>query len=206
MKIGMLCECAPGGPDVKIGEHFVKEFVPGAEFIGVPMSNKDKLIQDCGREVKRLIEKEKCDRVFIVWDLAPAWPDMKQKRCRRRDKDGIERSLRAAYGDDVLPEDKIVLLCIEQMLESWVIADAQAVMDYVKRPTHPAPRFKEVRRPDEDRDPKARLIGYFAQAKRQYNEHVNAVPIIKRASLSKLQRSESFKRLEEKLRKIAGGT
>lgn len=206
MKIGMICECTRDGPDVKVGEHFVKLFVPGAEFFGVPMTNKAILIRDCGREVRRLIEEKKCDFVFIVWDLAPAWPDRKQKRCRRRDKEGIEQSLRAAYGDGKQPRDKLVLLCLEQMLEAWAIVDSQAVMDYVKKPTHPVPRFKEARRPDTERDPKARLSNYFDQAKQRYNDYVATAPIIKQANLSKLQRSESFKRLEEKLRKIAGNT
>jgi hypothetical protein len=201
----MLCECAPGGPDVEIGEHFVEAFIPEAEFIGVPMTNKANLMRDCGREVRRLIEREQCDIVFIVWDLAPPWPNQEENRCRHRDKEGIEQSLQAAYRNHTIPREKLILLCIEQMLESWVIADGEAVMERVRRRTHPPPRFNEPRRPDTDHDPKSRLISYFRQAGRQYNEHVDAVPILQRASLSKLRRSQSFKRLEEKLRHLASG-
>lgn len=206
MKVGMICECAPGGPDVKIGEHFVKEFIPGAEFVGVTMTNKANLIRDCGREVRRLLERERCDVVFIVWDLAPAWPDMKAERCRSRDKEGVRSSLKAAYGGGAQPADKLVLVCVEQMLESWVVADNNAVVEHVRRPTHKPPRFTAIKHPDREKDPKSRLISYFQQAGRAYNEHVDAVPILKQASHSMLRRSESFKRFAEKLSERALGT
>ena len=203
MRIGMICECAPGGPDIKIGEHFVRMFVPGADFVGRTMTNKANLIRDCGREARFLIEKERCDFVFIIWDLAPAWPEMDERRCRFRDKEGIRSSLVAAYGKVAPPWEKLVFICIEQMLEAWLLADGTAVVEHVKRPTHEPPRFKDVRHPDQEKDPKSRLISYFRQAGRNYNEHVDAVPIIKSAKLSRLRKSESFKRLEDKLSHLA---
>jgi hypothetical protein len=96
-----------------------------------------------------------------------------------------------------------VLICVEQMLESWVLADGTTVVERVRRRTHEPPRFKEIRRPDRERDPKSRVINYFQQAGRNYNEHVDAAPIIMSASLSKLRKSESFQRLEDKLRQLA---
>lgn len=203
MKIGMICECAPGGPDIKIGEHFVRTLVAGADFVGSTMTNKANLIRECGGVARMLLEKERCDVVFIVWDLAPAWPDMKEKRCRFRDKEGIRRSFLATYGQGTPPWDRIVLICIEQMLESWLLADGGAVIEHVRRPTHEPPRFKDVRHPDQEKDPKSRLINYFRQAGRTYNEHVDAFPLAKNASLSKLRRSESFQRLENKLSQLA---
>ncbi|EPX64267.1 hypothetical protein D187_005401 [Cystobacter fuscus DSM 2262] len=203
MKIGMICECAPGGPDIKIGKHFAMQFVPGAVVEERTMGNKANLIRECGDVTRFLLEKERCDVVFIVWDLAPAWPDQHEKRCRFNDKEGIRKSFLAAYGKEAPPWNRIVLICVEQMLEAWILADGTAVVEHVRRRTHEPPRFKEVRRPDRERDPKSRVINYFKQAGRTYNEHVDAAPIIMSASLSKLRQSESFQRLEDKLRQLA---
>ena len=95
MKIGLIFECAPKGPDALIGEYVVRRVMTGAEPVSSTMVNKEILIRECGVEARRHIEGG-CKIVFIIWDLAPAWPDRRKPRCRHEDKEGIYASLTAA--------------------------------------------------------------------------------------------------------------
>jgi len=156
-------------------------------------------MQRSGREIR--LAPDGSNVAQYLWSLQQEDPGAFD--CRFRDKEGIQKSFLAAYGTEAPPWDRIVLICVEQMLEAWLLTDGKAVEEHVRRPTHEPPRFTEVRHPDREPDPKSRVISYFRQAGRTYNEHVDAAPIIKSASLSKLRKSKSFKRLEDKLSQLA---
>ncbi len=75
-------ECGPEGLEVKvvakICELLVEDKGIVIQPVFVPMDNKKELIEDCGASTRLLIEKG-CDRVVILWDERPAWPNSEEK-------------------------------------------------------------------------------------------------------------------------------
>ena len=131
MKIGLVLEGMRDGPDQKVLEPLVKKLVPAPiEVTSRTLGNKQKLLKGCGAEAAELLSDE-YDRVLIVWDLWPAW-DTKSP-CRKEDRDEALASLREAS----VNLRKVRLLCIEQMLESWLLADARALETLVTEWMHP---------------------------------------------------------------------
>src|SRR6267142_839806 len=121
MKISLVLECSKGNPDQKVLEPLVKKLVrPPIEVTSRTLGNKPKLLNGCGAVASELL-KDRCDRVIVVWDLWPSWAS--DKPCRRKDRNEALASLAEARVD----QRKIRLLCIEQMLESWLLADARAL-------------------------------------------------------------------------------
>src|SRR5580700_5713735 len=103
MKIGYIFECGPDGGDMKVLRHLTSIIDPKALFDYEALSVKPTLLRECGKAASRLINSG-CEKVFIVWDLFPAWREDKGKPCRREDKEAIIASL-SAYnltGEDVI--------------------------------------------------------------------------------------------------------
>ena len=150
MKIGMIFECGPDGADQQVCEHLAHRLLPGIDVDPIPLGNKPGLLSGCGPAAANLLQQG-CERIIIVWDLYPSWGE--ELPCRKEDCEKIQASLSKF---DV-PMRQVDLVCIEQELEAWLLADGRALATVLSRPTHPVRRVQDVRNPDQESNPKARL-------------------------------------------------
>ena len=157
---------------------------------------KTTLLSESGKAVKRLLD-DGCEKVFIVWDLFPAWREDKGKPCRHEDKEVIKASLTSKG----LSENDVIFLCLEAELEAWLIADGRVLNSYFSKPHRPVDRIKNEKNPDKVKDPKGKLMGYFKEYKHiQYEGTIHAEQIIKNIQdWQKIRKSQCFSRFFEKL-------
>jgi hypothetical protein len=194
MKIGLVLEGMKDGPDQKVLEPLVKKLVRSpVEVTSRTLGNKKKLLGGCGAVSSELLD-DKCDRILIIWDLWPAWDT--ESPCRKEDRDVALNSLKEAK----VSLKKIRLLCIEQMLENWLLADARALESLVTEWMHPR-RPKSFRVPAAavyDTKPKTVLTKLFQEHGCQaYEDMAHAHKISSRwdtRSLDRLVRLPTFAR------------
>jgi hypothetical protein len=196
--IGMVFECGPQGADKQVCEYLVRHIRPDVNISSRTLDNKDNLLRDAGTVAAQLL-KDGCACVLIVWDLRPAWPDQKTKPCRHDERQAVLARLAEA---GVSPLAPVYLVCIEQELESWLLANERAISALLSTPAHPydAPKVKS---PDAVMQPKASMVEHFKRARGwRYDDKVDAVRVLKatEVDLSRLRRSASFSRFETKLR------
>ena len=196
MSIGFVFECGPQGADKLVCEYLAGQLLPGSKFVSRTMDNKLKLLEGAAEIAKELLA-DGCERVLIVWDLRPAWPDSTNKPCRAAER----QTLLDALVEQELQDQPVYLVCVEQELESWLLASEHAISAYLSTPAH-AYEAKKVKKPDRERQPKAVMNNYFQEARNQrYEDRVHALKVLKAApiNLGKLRRSVSFARFESKL-------
>ena len=199
MKIALLVE---GLPDLEVCLHLAKRLQPESVFVGAALGKKPKLLATCGLVAEEYIA-DGADRVIILWDLHPAtWEDVepggKTKPCRKEDRERVFASLDEAGVDGTM----VALVCIDAMLETWLLADNRALEDFLSKPHRPV-RIRRDRRPEQHQDPKSRLIKTFAEAgrkgRRSYNDTSDAIQIARAMpDLQRLRRVASFRRFAEK--------
>lgn len=195
MKIGFIFECGPEGADKKVCEYLARKIRPEALPVSRTLDNKPKLIQDCGKVAARLLE-DGCERVLIIWDLRPAWPTGK-KPCRKKEQDAVKDSLQKAG----ITNRPVFLVCIEQELESWLLADEQKISAYLSTKNHTY-RAQRVSKPDQVLNPKAVMIKHFREARNwSYEDRIHAIQVLKvsETNWKRLRRSPTFTRFEAKL-------
>ena len=94
------------------------------------------------------------------------------------------------------------LVCIEQELESWLLADERKLAEYLSTPAHEH-TVRRVRRPDREQQPKAAVINHFKAARGwRYDDKVHAMRVVSHGEpdWSRLRSSKSFVRFEAKLK------
>lgn len=191
-KIGFIFECGREGPDVLVLRHFMSKLNPNFEMIPRTLDNKRRLIEECGQVAKLLLSE--CSRIVIVWDLYPAWREKGEKPCRHEDRENILASL-TAHG---LPSQKVTLVCIEEELESWLIADDRAIRSFIasKKAPHPVGRIPKIKNPDQTSNPKTRMTKLFNQELGQgirYEDWKHALSIAEQIpDFNRLRRSKCF--------------
>jgi hypothetical protein len=201
MTIGLIFECGPQGADKQVCEYLAARIRPGVQLSCRTLDNKENLLRDAGKVAAQLL-KDGCSCVLIVWDLRPAWPDKKDKPCRAQERQQILAALAQA---GVTANAPVYPVCIEQELESWLLASDHAIEAHLSTPAHSyeAPR---VRKPDGVPQPKAVMLNHFKAARGwRYDDKVDAVRVLKAADidLKRLRRSPSFARFESKLQASA---
>jgi len=194
MKIGFIFECGPEGADKQVCEYLAREIRPEITPVSRTLDNKPSLLQDCGLVAAKLLE-EGCERVLIVWDLRPAWPG--KKACRKVEREAVLASLAKAG----VADKPVFLICVEQELESWLLADEQKISAYLSTAAHAyaAPR---VSKPDRVPNPKTVMMNHFKAARGwRYEDRTHAIKVLKAAqtNLRRLRRSPTFSRFESKL-------
>ncbi len=197
MTLGLIFECGPQGADKQVCEYLVQHIKPGAKISSRTLDNKDNLLRDAGRVAAQLL-KDGCTCVLIIWDLRPAWPDKKYKPCRYTERQTLLTRLAEA---GILITAPVYLVCIEQELESWLLANERAISAYLSTDAHPF-TVPQVKKPDAVTQPKAKLIEIFKQARgRRYDDITEAIKVLKASDvdLKRLRRSPSFSRFESKL-------
>jgi len=119
----MVFESAPQGAEKSVCEHLARVIRPEIEISSATHRNKPELIADCGKDVVNLL-KEGCKRIFIIWDLFPAWRKKNEKPCRKEDREAILQSLKQAG----VQNTPVILICIREELEAWLLAqEAQEI-------------------------------------------------------------------------------
>lgn len=195
MKIGFVFECGPAGADVQVCEYLAREIVPGIEPVSRTLDNKANLLRDAAKVAAALLG-DGCERVLIVWDLRPAWPG--PKTCRK-----LEREALAAKLEDAgLAGKPVFLVCIEQELESWLLADECKISAYLSTDAH-SYKAERVSNPDRVQKPKSVMMNHFKIARGwRYEDRTHAVKVLQSLAtdLKKLRRSSAFARFESKLR------
>jgi hypothetical protein len=200
MKVGFIVECGPQGAESKVIPHLARMIEATLDIVDpITLNSKRLLKENCGRWTKALFDRG-CARVLIIWDLQSDWGEYEGRGCRHDDKEAIFQSLRNAG----LPstDNRIQLVCIEKMLESWLIADERALSDLLSTEAHKL-KIKRVRSPESISNPKAFLITLFRKSGgrfRRYEDTIHAIQIAQKIqNLTRLQRLESFRRFEDKL-------
>lgn len=202
MKIGMIFECGPQGADKQVCEYLVRKLKPDAILASRTLDNKANLLQESGRVAAQLLADD-CDCILVIWDLRPAWPDKKDKPCRKQEREALQQSLGNA---NLQVGAQVFLICVEQELESWLLADERKFSNYLSTGAHPYTVGK-VRKPDRSMQPKAAVINHFKKARNwRYDDKVHAVKVIATGELDwkRLRRSESLKRFESKILDCSG--
>ena len=195
MKVGMIFECGPQGADRKVCEYLAKRIRPDLDIKSETLDNKPNLIANCGNAATQLLE-DGCDRVVIVWDSRPAWPDTESKPCLKEERRAIYDSL---HGANVASE-RVYLVCIMQELEAWLLADERAIRAVLSSPAHPI-AIQRRRKVDQIPNPKSVLNNIFKEHKgRRYVDRIHAEQIVKAMrDLNRLKRVETFRRFALKV-------
>ena len=197
MKVGMIFECGPAGADKQVCEYLASRIRLDIEISSRTLDNKRNLLSDAGKVALELL-KDGCCCVLILWDLRPAWPGASGKPCRAEERLAMLAKLKEAGIAETAP---VYLVCVEQELESWLIANERALESLLSTEAHKysVPR---VRRPDEVPQPKAAINNHFKSSRGwRYDDKVDAIRILNAAEvdLGRLRRSTSFERFESKL-------
>ncbi len=195
--IGFIFECGPQGADKQVCEYLASKIRPGANLTSRTLDNKGNLLRDAGKVAAQML-KDGCTCILIIWDLRPAWPGDIPKPCRNVERLQVLQLL----GEAGVPANAaIFLICIEQELESWILAADYALSAVLSTPAHPY-SIVRTRKPDRVPSPKATVKNHFKKARGWiYDDKVDAVRTIRAAEidLKKLRRSVSFARFEKKL-------
>jgi Domain of unknown function (DUF4276) len=196
MTIGLILECGPQGADKFVCEYLAAQLRPGVALVSRTMDDKPNLLAQAAMVAAALLA-DGCERVLIVWDLRPAWPDTTNKPCRAVERQMLLNSLNKAG----LQDRPVFLVCIEQELEGWLLADEAKLAGYLSTATHPY-SVARVRKPDRVGNPKSVVMNHFKKARGwRYEDRVHAIKVLRHdvPNWSRLRQSESFARFEAKL-------
>ncbi|WP_165224681.1 DUF4276 family protein [Aquisphaera insulae] len=194
LRVGLLVECGRDGlEDVLCRRIFELLCVlPGITFEAdvVPMDNKRRLIQECGTVAARLLG-DGCDRVVILWDERPAWPQQDERLCWHRDRQDVLRNLVQAR----VTEGRAHLVCIEREFESWLLHDHRMLSAVLSTPAHRV-RVPAQSNPHQMPNPKGTMTSLFRQHRgRRYVDVQHARDFARcLQDLNSLRRCESFRR------------
>ncbi len=187
-KIGIITEAPKDSGDQKVFAWLAEKYCQGMEVVFVGNRNKSELLNDSPAQCESLLEIDTCDKVLIIYDLKPRW-DKKQKQ----ENENFEEKLTTKLREQGIDLEKVSVVCIKQMLETWLIADENAVRNYkIKKHklTDNEPSFNGGKKQLNNPKPKNLIESYLSE----YNPTTTALEIIKEASLSKVERwSESFR-------------
>jgi len=201
-EVALISESGLRGPDLRVLSFAAGKIAPEIKVVPVPMNNKPNLQKNCRPAARKLID-DGCDHIFIIWDLYPS--HSAQKPCRKCDVDMIRSSL-ANSGVDL---DKVSLVCVEQELESWLIADRRALVAVLSTREHPvSPNLmRKQRNPDIVSNPKGMLRSIFKKSgskRSDYDDQEHAILIAQSIPDCRyLSNSPSFRRFLRLFKKCA---
>lgn len=198
-RVGILVECGPEGLEIKVCEK-ICELLNSEDNANirptiVPMDNKRRLIEECGTATANLL-RDGCQRVVILWDERPAWPKTGERLCWHNDRQHILAELEKAN----VADRPVYLVCIEREFESWLLFDHGMLSEVLSRDTHKV-KLKKQRRPDQEKDPKAKMRKLFKQqAGLTYVDTTHARKFADNlTSLNKLRGCKTFLRFAAKV-------
>ena len=153
MKIGFVLECTLKGPDAIIYPSVFSKLCGTVELEKpITLTNK-KILMDEGHNYVEELMKQGCDYVFVIWDRIPKWGGT--GRCVE-EKESFIVKLQQLNID----ETRVKLCCIDEMLESWLIADERGFNNWVSTLTQRAlPSFSAPNQSDAEN----RIRNYFRE-------------------------------------------
>jgi hypothetical protein len=157
---------------------------------------KGEILDEVGTMVSNLFVMDRCDWVFVVWDLIPCNAE------HREDGEPSCKKERLHMLSKLREEDKprTQLVCITRELEAWLLADGSALTKVVGTTTHPLRHaIADERYPEKIENPKAKIRKHFGNHHGGYDDMMHARKIIEKTSLAKLARVPSFAHLKDKL-------
>jgi len=194
MRIGFILECSPKGPDADIYPHLAKKFCPSADIHSpITLVNKANVMSE-GPIVAKTLFEEGCDYVFIIWDRMPKWNGT--GKCT----DHIA-SIEAGLDALKINKSRIILCCIKDMLESWMLGDGAAITQYFQNlTTHPIPNFPDYKSEIDQSKPEEKLSRYNSK----YNKYTDNFKIVKLIDdFEKIaKRNESFGHFKRSVERI----
>ena len=195
MRIGFILECSPKGPDADIYPYLAKLFCPTIT-IEKPetLVNKANVMNE-GAEIAKILLETGCDYVFIIWDRMPKWGG--DGNCESH-KATVDEKLNALG----INKSKIILCCIKDMLESWLLGDGKTITAYFQsfNPTHKIETFPDYKSAIDQCKPEQKLSKYNSK----YNKFTDNFKIVKMISdFDKIaNRNDSFKFFKESVEQI----
>jgi hypothetical protein len=197
MRIGFVLECSSKGPDADIYPYLAKLFCPNVEINKgdiLTLINKSNVMNEGAAAIKILLETG-CDYVFVIWDRMPKWGGT--GNCEAH-KATIVENLNSLGIDSA----RVVLCCIKDMLESWMLGDGNAITEYFQslNPSHRLSRFPDYKSSIEQSKPEEKLVKYNGR----YDKYSDNFKIVKRIKdFGKIAtRNDSFKFFKESVEKI----
>ena len=170
MKVGFVFECQPKGSDEQVYTYVAKQLCIGLDIQPEnisSMGNKKRLIEESATDVAVMLGSG-CQYVFIVWDRIPKWGGS-----------GVCADHQAELTTNLQKEkvnlDQIIFCCIDEMLESWLIADGRGVTDYFKKFDNRSPVFQDNKTRQTQAAPKNKIMKHNGR----YNETVDNIGIVK---------------------------
>ena len=131
-RVGILVECGPEGLEFHVCRKICALLQRDTRIVIepeiIPMGNKLRLIEDCAATTRSLFNRG-CERVVILWDERPAWPEMKEPLCWHHERARILEGLQRAN----LANRPVSLVCIEREFESWLLHDHQLLSALLSR-------------------------------------------------------------------------
>jgi hypothetical protein len=170
MKVGFVFECQPQGSDEQVYTYVAKKLCDKFEILPENISSlgdKKTVLQESAIDVKIMLDNG-CRFVFVIWDRMPKWGGT--GKCSDH-KSEITKNLTTEKVD----LSKVVLCCIDEMLESWLISDGRGVTNYFKEINHLSTEFPDHKKKTEQTSPKERIKKYNGR----YNESVDNIGIVK---------------------------
>ena len=195
MRIGLITEGVTDGADQKVCEYLINQLRPEAKIVSRPLGSLKDLRTDCGNTAALLLA-EGCERILIVWDLYPSWREDGAPPCRHEDKEAIFGALREAE----VELTRVCLVCIEEELEAWLLADGRALSHFFSTPNR-AVKIGDKKHPERVDCPKTLLTRLMKEhTGRLYTDRVHARQIVERLpDLKRLRNSVTFRRFEAKV-------
>ena len=161
-------ECTPQGSDAVIYPYLVKVFCKKLEIVKPETLNNKKFLINDGPLVTQTLIADGCDYVFIIWDRMPKWGG--SGKCED-DIAAIEKGL----VQFAVNRDQVVLCCISNMLESWMIVDGKYITQYFQQfSAKPIQHFGDHKDKASQFDPENRIKKY----NRRYNKYVDNFKIV----------------------------
>ena len=198
-RVGVLVECGRAGLEVvvcrKICQLIAADHGLALAPEIVPMDNKARLIEECGTAARTLLASG-CERVVILWDERPAWPEMHAELCWHHERIRILEQLQNAR----VPEGRAHLVCIEREFESWLLFDHRMLSAVLSTPAHRVHVSKQAN-PDRRPNPKGAMITLFNKlAGKRYVDVQFAARFAECLDgLNRLRKCRTFRRFEERI-------
>jgi hypothetical protein len=188
----------PRGPDEQIYTHLVRALAPNVKLQCEALVQKRRLVQGCGKVAAQLLAGG-CARVGVVWDLFPRWRTPEEQHCLGQDRDEILPSLTASG----VGPPQVQLVCVQQELEAWLLADSRALASFFSRPEHAAKKIPEYKHPETLSNPKGylrKLFQTYLGKTRRYNDMIDALRIFQKLpDWGRIKRCPSFVRFVERV-------
>jgi hypothetical protein len=176
MKVGFIVECVNEGPETKVLPQLAALVDVYIECEVEPLGSKPKVLQECGKYAKALLNQEQCDRVVVVWDARPPW---KEEDVVFDPAEEMEKARQSLAQNGLAADDRVHLICIVEELEAWLLTDGRGVTTRINqlRGGRGAlkTRVSDYKKVEQINWPKATMEKLFKQGEvRAYNDWLDA--------------------------------